>query len=1282
MSFRNDDIFDGDQELRPIFKDGDTTYNPVTKQGERIRGIDTRETGKIDIVSGQYNPGEVGAQEQADLLQLLSKENGLTERVQYEEQDATGSRTVVDWRNPTTGQTLSGIALTSGISDLTNYSTTEQINQALFGRLERKKRELAGESTELDNKVYEIQNLIRSREKLTPKLLAIDEAQLEANKDLGIFSRTGVQYRSSDRELTNEASSYARSALALAGTGLQEGMWGIWDLTADAFGSEDNLGQRNLNRLKIEAQEMPSMQGLNAFDEEGNWTLEGIGGYYNYIIGNSIISAPYMGISIASALAAGPTMGASLSVPALLYAGQTYAGQDQQNIPVALVSGAVQGALDIIGIKGGTRLAAGLLAKGETKDAAIKEIADAKFKGNVEEAKKFIASATAKELGKVSKFMKDQLADSFKSKYIAANVAGATVRSGAAESITEALQEAVGYAGQNWDKLGNLTSEDYNELQNIMLNSAVAGGVLGATYGAAGQASQALNIADYLHGQSKANVASASNDYKYQQELIQNNQSIDIESIISESESSDSDLQSIIDNSSVDNKGIRDKVFESVGNVFRGSLTVGDFQFYNNKYGSKGVNTRKALALAGGNKVYFGDGLETHQQLVTSNMAKFTGTDAEVLNIFPSAKNLDEINKIMQDPEVNSVLNKLTEIKDRSKRGSIKQVYRERNISFPAKYSLNEEAILDYADRLDQADTLRANYLEQPKTIGFSRNTKNLNKNKIREDREGFTNALQKELGFSARRANNVYRDLIELPEVQSAEDFGDSFLDLDYTSEEKLKVKNIMGLRAFENYFEQDMFANTQINNSRTGSLAANKNYLGQNGSRPAFFIKKAIAAGELSPNEGAEIAEAFRALMGRRAGTENRVENEYLLTAQNFMTTATTINSLTLAPVSGLLEVALATKTMSVKDIFKTIVPFSQGAAIELYDTMNHATAVATKGKVKRKDVTKLKKFKYNELKKKGQDLGYELQTQSATARLDAQGSARQQQLLNSFFRYSQLNSVTNIARNLALSASYDSIDSAFKNIESEISNTPTVESLQSREMIIHLGGDIDTMLKLRNKIGPMSEADTKTYDANMQRMQFNFVNDAVAHPTKTSRPNFYQNPKTAMLFQFQGFIATFTSRILPQILKQPFNGTLDNRIKGVRNIAFLMAMGFMVLYLKSLIKYGEMPDWLEDEEKFQLAVSASGLLGSAQRIVDIANPVYDNRSDNFFDSVIDFAVGDVPALGYAAKIGNVGYQTLFGETTGDAAKAAFKAAPGLGPFTEKANQTKLAVNDIFGE
>jgi hypothetical protein len=170
--------------------------------------------------------------------------------------------------------------------------------------------------------------------------------------------------------------------------------------------------------------------------------------------------------------------------------------------------------------------------------------------------------------------------------------------------------------------------------------------------------------------------------------------------------------------------------------------------------------------------------------------------------------------------------------------------------------------------------------------------------------------------------------------------------------------------------------------------------------------------------------------------------------------------------------------------------------------------------------------------------------------------------------------------------------------------------------------------------------------------------------------------------MLFQFQGFIATFTSRILPQILKQPFNGTLDNRIKGVRNIAFLMSMGFMVLYLKSLIKYGEMPDWLEDEEKFQLAVSASGLLGSAQRIVDIANPVYDNRSDNFFDSVIDFAVGDVPALGYAAKVGNVGYQTLFGETPGDAAKAAFKAAPGLGPFTEKANQTKLAVNDIFGE
>jgi hypothetical protein len=1283
MPFKNDEIFDGEQELRPIFKDGDTTYNPITGQGERIRGIDTRETGKVDIESGSYVSGEVGAQEQADLLQSITKENNLTERVQYEQSDATGTRTVIDWRNPETGQTLSGIALSSGASNLTNYSTDEQISQAIFGRLEKRKRELAGTPTELDTKVNNIRDLINSRERLVAKPLAINEAQLEANRNLNIFSPTQVQYRSSDRGLDNEANSYARSALTLAGTGLQEGMWGIWDLTADAFGAEDNAGQRNLNRIKLEASELPSMQGLNAFDEDGNWNLSGIKGYYDYIIGNSIISAPYMAISIASAMAAPATYGLSLGVPGLIYGGQTYSAQEEKNIPIALVSGAVQGALDLIGIKGGSKLATQLIGEGPNAKKAIKEIADSKFNGNVKEAEKFIASATTKELTRVSAFMKDQLADSFKAKYLASSVGKSVVKAAAAESITEALQEAVGYSAENWNRLGNLTEDDYNDLQNILLNSAVAGAFLGGTYGGVGQATQAVEIADYLHGRNKADLSKSSNDFKYQQDLINTKQSIDIESLIRESDNSNEQLANIISQGKKkDDRTKRQKLAQATGDLFRGSVFVGDFKFLSNKYGAKGVNTRKALALAGGNKIYFGDDLETHQQIVTANLSKFTGTDAQVLNLFPNERTLNDINEIMKDEKLNQALDDLTNIKDLSKKGSLKEVARERNISLPLKNPANQDSVLEYADSLDRADMLRAQYLGTPKEIGFSRKTKNLNRNKVKEDREGFTNLLINKLGFTALRANNVYRDIIELNEVQNVEDFGDSFLDLDYTAQEKLNIKNIMGKKEFEKYFESDIFANVQLNNTKTGSTAANKNYLGVNGSRPAYFIKRAVDNKELTPEEAAEIAEGYRSLLGRRAGTENRIENEYLLTAQNFMTTATTINSLTLAPVSGLLEVALSTKTLSTKDIFKTIVPFAQGAAIELYDTMNHAAAVASKGKIKRKDLTKLKKFKYSELKKKGQDLGYELQTQSASARLDAQGSAKQQQLLNSFFRYSQLNSVTNIARNLSIAASYDAIDNAFKDIESELNGTININSLEAREMITHLKGDIDSMLNIRSKMGPLTESDIKTYDTNMQRMQYNFVNDAVAHPTKTSRPNFYQNPKTALIFQFQGFIATFTSRILPQILKQPFNGTIINRVRGVRNIAFLLSMGFLVLHLKSLIKYGEIPDWLEDEEKFQLAVGASGLLGSAQRVVDIANPVYDNRSDNFFDSVIDFAVGDVPALGYTAKLGNVGYQTLFGETTGDATKAAIKAAPGLGPFTELANQAKISVNDIFGE
>ena len=146
----------------------------------------------------------------------------------------------------------------------------------------------------------------------------------------------------------------------------------------------------------------------------------------------------------------------------------------------------------------------------------------------------------------------------------------------------------------------------------------------------------------------------------------------------------------------------------------------------------------------------------------------------------------------------------------------------------------------------------------------------------------------------------------------------------------------------------------------------------------------------------------------------------------------------------------------------------------------------------------------------------------------------------------------------------------------------------------------------------------AKDKTFEGLMEQFQMarnNYVDNALANPNAVDRPLWYSNPHFRLATQFQGFLSTFTSHILPRIYKQVKHGNPEARYQAVAMAATMIMFGMLGQDLKDEWKYedGENP-WIKKDglSKIQRAVGASGLLGTTDRILDMVHPLYDFKRD----------------------------------------------------------------------
>ena len=618
-----------------------------------------------------------------------------------------------------------------------------------------------------------------------------------------------------------------------------------------------------------------------AFDDNGEWTLDGIGEFTNYVFSNAAASAPLMGVTIAAAAAAPFTMGASLAVPALLYTGLTYSEQTEKNAGRALASGVFQGALDLLPIKGVGGLVSKMFSKGGRKEVVEEivkqtgipeEAAEKLLKDAVEESSKQTVSAQRKLLGQFI------------------NTSGKIAGGAAAEGFTETLQEALAIWGE-----GNKLTED--QLKSRLLNAFVAGGTLGAGFKAVGVSTEGIKNLQNTQGQQAADKIQAQvnresdlNEYGQVQDVSQIIEKIDATQVdINDDPTSGSELNDQAGAYDPKNQGFVDKVTDAIPKLWKGQYKDAIDPFKNGKYGSilysmyVGGNGRSGRNHEEARRAY------SSELVDTSNLDAIEGASA--LGFQNNAALTDAVNQ--NQKAINMLLRK-----SKSSTESVAEMAKK----IPGFDSRLIPLVSDIADKNRQVRNTtgnkEANLLE-----------KTFNKSYLYRNQRKFEQILQDSLGFDKQTAVDVTQSILKNEDYNNPDDALSALLNISKSAKgTKGQAKSYAQFKPeFQEFLQESVMDNIQANALKYGNSRANKEYVGEGGAKIAKILDLMRANGEIDDAQKAKLAHEMKAVSDQIAGEYNRVDNKAYNWALNNVSFLTMIAALPLAAVSSLVETGL---------------------------------------------------------------------------------------------------------------------------------------------------------------------------------------------------------------------------------------------------------------------------------------------------------------------------------------------------------------------------------------
>jgi len=535
--------------------DGDTEIDAQGNR-QRLAGGNAREIAKVE--TDKYGeervvPPQLGANLQAEIVQKIIEEGNFGDKVLSSKYDAY-DREIYDRFDPN-GRSLSETLIANGIFEVDEYTSESAIRAKLARDVNE---QLKGEQGEFANYEQQLNNKFDSQ-----GLMFKGSAVNEANYDPRFHS--SVQFRDHDRDLANNQIGFwsqAGSGFSQSWSGIKEGLYGYAEGLGETIGSDGlaDIGSQGVARARAAMKEAPAI----VLDyREVDSIMKG----FQYVMNNTAMAAPYMGLTIGSmalaiptggavtaltgslALGRGIALGSSVLPNSIIYAGQIWnemegpkgAGQ----FVAASVGGVSASVIERFGFSKIMPKTTLLTNNGVEKvaKALVKERNVLISQGStlprlsLSQAKQAVSKATRQAQATYAKTLAKLTPDDIR-RFSALGVAKAVGSSALIEAGTEIAQESIQMA------TAQAFSEKQYEFDNVfnrLMNAGIAGGAIGGTIG--GVARGRAEVRDYLAKQDLTNIGDPS-----RLDTIARKKVEDLESGKEEASRSVSDNIDLIDN--------------------------------------------------------------------------------------------------------------------------------------------------------------------------------------------------------------------------------------------------------------------------------------------------------------------------------------------------------------------------------------------------------------------------------------------------------------------------------------------------------------------------------------------------------------------------------------------------------------------------------------------------------------------------------------------------------------------------------------------------------------
>ena len=534
-----------------------------------------------------------------------------------------------------------------------------------------------------------------------------------------------------------------------------------------------------------------------------------------------------------------------------------------------------------------------------------------------------------------------------------------------------------------------------------------------------------------------------------------------------------------------------------------------------------------------------------------------------------------------------------------------------------------------------------------------------------------------KRKGLSAKAAEELYNKLVFDAKGQMELTHDDIYKNTTAAGATNKRTLNVNDNPLMKEFLHTDHFGKLENNIHDMINYAMDIKYLGRNDSKLNAMIMSVKNSMSAEGKWDSNIAAVVKNSVDTQRGRYKAIKNQKLKKVQDNITFFNTLTQLDTSMLASLPELGLVMLGAAYNKGLINVIRQGASDVVRHYATNSKQTKQYFKGQNltdpdlkdvmsapriinqfdgkkhdRTKDIT-IEDINMNRLSFYGGQYG--TSHHGVLGAVDIDSSAYETHkwktwILESFFRMNGLKFLTDGARIARLAIANDAIFNDLEIVEGFYESGKLNSNLANdayerlRELNIDPLKAARQFKKVNSEVTQLNQAGTKGFIATdggkldnkvlheyifknhadlyntLEDARISFVDNALARPTSIDRPLWYSNPHFRLLTQYQGFLSTFTSHIIPKLYKRAKKADPTIKYQAFAVAASMFALAILGQEAKDEWKFGRHSPYVDTNMKTaQRALSSSGLLGTGHRLLDYVHPIY-TSSPRYNETTLD--------------------------------------------------------------